>query len=59
MLYDFELGHNAMDAIKIFVVKKVKVQLVSVGFKKLNDLVRSGRPKTVDSKVMLWVKEGK
>ena len=61
LLFEFKLGHNAAD-IKIRVEWKVKVELITVtrwfkkfcwGCKNLNSQVRSGKPKTIDSEVVL------
>ena len=63
MLYKFELGHNTTEAIKnIYCAKSegtVDHSRVTGWFKKFcsgyknhNNQVRSGRPRSVDSKVM-------
>ena len=55
ILYKFELGHNAVEAIRNLYVKgegavgHSTVQMVHLGHKKLDNSAKSGRPKTMDS----------
>ena len=67
LLYMFQLGHNAAEATKTFSYAKegtVDHSIVTRWFKKfrlgrknLDNQTRPGRPKTVDSKTVLKVKE--
>ena len=62
MLNKFKLGHNVVEATKISIVQKVKVQLITatsrfkkfcLGYKNLDDHASSVGPRTIDFEAIL------